>query len=402
MDRKKRVLLAVSGGIAAFKAAAFTSKLVQADYDVKVMMTKNAQQFITPLTFQALARNIVYTDTFEEPDPEGIAHIDVADWADLIFIAPASANLIGKLANGIADDMVTTTLLAATAPIYMAPAMNVHMYSHPAVQRNMKQLEMDGCHFVEPDEGYLACGYTGKGRMAEPEDLLSMVNHFFIRQAHQAWHNKKVVITAGPTQETIDPVRFLSNRSSGKMGFSLAAEAAARGAEVVLISGPTALPTPHGVKRVDVVSAEEMYNSVMEFKAGADLIIKAAAVSDYKPAETSSRKMKKTNEPQELKMERTKDILKELGQTRGKEILVGFAAESNDIKEYAIKKLNNKNADVICANSIIETGQGFQSDMNALTLFFKDGTQSDIPLTSKSEASRNILDALVPLMEESS
>ncbi|SDN26186.1 bifunctional phosphopantothenoylcysteine decarboxylase/phosphopantothenate--cysteine ligase CoaBC [Alkalicoccus daliensis] len=399
MDRKKRVLLAVSGGIAAFKAAAFTSKLVQADYDVKVIMTENAQKFVTPLTFQALARDHVYTDTFTEPDPGYIAHIDIADWADLIFIAPASANVIGKLANGIADDMLTTTLLAATAPVYIAPAMNVHMYAHPAVQRNMKQLEADGFIFVEPDEGYLACGYTGKGRMAEPEDLLSMVDHFFIRKSHPEWHNKKVVVTAGPTQEVIDPVRFLSNRSSGKMGFSLAAEAAARGADVTLVAGPVSLPTPHGVKRMDVVSAEEMYQIVMAQTSHADLIIKAAAVADYRPAETSEKKMKKSNDPLEIKMERTKDILMELGQRKEKTVLVGFAAESNNIKEYALQKLAKKNADVICANSVIEAGHGFQGDTNALTLFFKNGTSADIPLTSKADASRKILDAIAPLME---
>lgn len=401
MERKNRVLLAVSGGIAAFKAAALTSKLVQSGYEVKVMMTPHAGEFITPLTFQALSRSQVYTDTFTEPDPEKIAHIDVADWADVIFIAPASANLIGKLANGIADDMVSTTLLAATAPVYIAPAMNVHMYSHPAVQRNMKQLEEDGFHFVEPDEGYLACGYTGKGRMAEPEDLLSMVNHFFIKKAHPEWHNKKVVVTAGPTQEVIDPVRYLSNRSSGKMGFALAEAAAERGADVTLIAGPVSLPDPHGVKRINVVSAEEMYDAVMAVSEDAELVIKAAAVSDYKPEETSTEKVKKTEGALTLSMRRTKDILQKLGESKTSQILVGFAAESQHIEEYAAQKLKNKNADMICANSITTPGQGFASEMNALTLFLRDGTKKEIALTSKKEAAGKILDTAAALMEGS-
>lgn len=399
MKRKNRVLLAVSGGIAAFKGAAFTSKLVQAGYDVKVMMTQNAQEFVTPLTFQALSRDNVYVDTFTEPDPTGIAHIDVADWADVIFAAPASANLIGKLANGIADDMVTTTMLAATAPVYIAPAMNVHMYSHPAVQRNMKQLEEDGFHFVEPDEGYLACGYTGKGRMAEPEDLLSMADHFFIKQAHPEWHGKKVVVTAGPTQEIIDPVRYLSNRSSGKMGFALAAEAAARGAETVLIAGPVSLPTPHGVRRIDVVSAEDMFQAVMKQKEGAAVIIKAAAVSDYKAAETSEEKTKKTSGELQLTMERTKDILQTLGEEDSNRVLIGFAAESSNIEEYAKQKLSSKNADMICANSIVTEGQGFQADVNALTLYMRGGKVQEIALTSKKNASCQILDAAASIME---
>jgi phosphopantothenoylcysteine decarboxylase / phosphopantothenate---cysteine ligase len=398
MERKKRVLLAVSGGIAAFKAAALTSKLAQAGYEVKVMMTPHAQKFITPLTFQALGRNNVYTDTFYEPDPHGIAHIDVADWADVIFIAPATANVIGKLANGIADDMVTTTLLAATAPVYIAPAMNVHMYTHPAVKRNMKTLEEDGFHFVEPDEGYLACGYTGKGRMAEPEDLMAMIDHFFIKKANPAWHGISVVVTAGPTQEDIDPVRFLSNRSSGKMGFAVAAEAAARGADVTLIAGPVSLATPHGVKRIDVKTAEEMFDAVMHTKKHADMIIKAAAVSDYRPSEKYAHKVKKSTNPASIPMERTKDILEELGRGKENQILIGFAAESNDIEQYAKEKLRKKNADVICANSITTEGQGFQSDQNALHLFFKDGRDQEIKLTSKKHASIELLNAVTPLI----
>ncbi|NJP36409.1 bifunctional phosphopantothenoylcysteine decarboxylase/phosphopantothenate--cysteine ligase CoaBC [Alkalicoccus luteus] len=397
MKGKKRVLLAVSGGIAAFKAAALTSRLVQADYEVKVMMTKNALNFIGEVTFQALSRNPVYTDTFIEPDPEKIAHIDVADWADIIFIAPASADVIARLANGLADDMVSTTIMASTAPKYIAPAMNVHMYANPAVQRNMQRLVQDGYQFVEPDEGYLACGYTGKGRMAEPEDLHAMIDHHFIRAAHPEWHGKRVVITAGPTQEVIDPVRFLSNRSSGKMGFSLAAEAAARGADVTLVAGPVSLDTPHGVNRINVQSAEEMYKAVMNKAEAADVVIKAAAVSDYKPAEPLTEKMKKSAGSETLHMIRTADILAELGTLEKKPVLIGFAAESENVEDYAREKLRKKNVDAICANSVVSEGSGFQVDTNSLDLFFRDGTKDHIPLMSKADAAKQILNHIPPL-----
>ncbi|QKS71487.1 bifunctional phosphopantothenoylcysteine decarboxylase/phosphopantothenate--cysteine ligase CoaBC [Paenalkalicoccus suaedae] len=397
MTRKNRVLLAVTGGIAAFKAAALTSKLVQANFDVKVMMTNSAQEFVTPLTFQALSRDHVYTNTFIEPDPTHIAHIDIADWADLVLVAPASANTIGKLAHGIADDMVTTTMLATTAEVMIAPAMNVHMYSHPAVTRNMEQLKKDGFIFVEPNEGYLACGYTGKGRMAEPEDLLAMVEHYFIKRDYPNWHGKKLIVTAGPTQEVIDPVRFLSNRSSGKMGFAIAQEAAARGAHVTLISGPVELDTPHGVNRIDVTSAEDMYKAVMHHADNQDVIIKAAAVSDYKPKTSEEEKMKKSDKDIPLEMVRTKDILKDLGQQKKKQILVGFAAESSNIEEYAKRKLETKNADIIAANSIVEEGHGFRGDTNALTLFTRKGDQIDVPLTSKKQAAKVLLDEVEKL-----
>ncbi|PRO65280.1 bifunctional phosphopantothenoylcysteine decarboxylase/phosphopantothenate--cysteine ligase CoaBC [Alkalicoccus urumqiensis] len=401
MLETKRVLLAVSGGIAAFKAAALTSKLVQAGFSVKVMMTKNAEKFISPLTFQALSREPVYTDTFEEPDPSQIAHIDIADWADVILCAPASADLIAKMAGGHADDMVTTTLLASTAPVYVAPAMNVHMYAHPAVKRNMDQLKLDGCRFIEPDEGYLACGYTGKGRMAEPEDLLAMMQHHFIYETHPEWHGKKVLVTAGPTREVIDPVRYISNRSSGKMGFALAEEAAARGAHVILIAGPSALPDPHGVTRINVTSAEEMKNAVLKHAEEQDIIIKAAAVSDYRPEKTYAYKVKKTDEDQEVHLERTTDILLELGKIKKeRQTLIGFAAESDDLHTYAVEKLKRKNADMICANSITTPGGGFEADTNALTLFFQNKDNVSIQQTSKKAAAKVILDEAHTLWRE--
>jgi phosphopantothenoylcysteine decarboxylase/phosphopantothenate--cysteine ligase len=390
----------VSGGIAVFKAAALTSKLVQEGYEVKVAMTSSAQEFVTPLTFQALSRDHVYTDTFIEPDPAAIAHIDIADWADLVVVAPATANIIGKLANGIADDMLTTTLLAVTAPVMIAPAMNVHMYEHPAVKKNMRTLESFGYQFIEPDEGYLACGYTGKGRMAEPEDLLSMVNHHFIKKANLAWQGKNVVVTAGPTQEVIDPVRFFSNRSSGKMGYAIAEMAAARGAQVTLISGPVSLPMPHGVKRVSVHNAAEMFSAVNDVFEHADVIIKAAAVADYKPKETFDQKVKKSTGDLMITMERTEDILKSLGERKSHQILVGFAAESENIEAYAKKKLATKNLDVIAANSIVKEGSGFQGDTNELVLYFKNGREVSIPLTTKVAAANQLLDAIKPLLGE--
>ncbi|SER62676.1 bifunctional phosphopantothenoylcysteine decarboxylase/phosphopantothenate--cysteine ligase CoaBC [Salipaludibacillus aurantiacus] len=397
---KKNILLCVTGGIAVFKAAALTSKLIQENYNVKVVMSSSAREFVTPLTFQALSRDHVYVDTFTEPNPAKIAHIDIADWADLVLIAPATANIIGKLAHGIADDMVTTTLLASTAPVMIAPAMNVHMYDHPAVKKNMETLKGFGYDFVEPDEGYLACGYEGKGRMAEPEDLLAVVNHHFIRQSHPNWHGKRVLVTAGPTQEVIDPVRFFSNRSSGKMGYAIAEAAAARGAEVTLISGPVSLDPPHGVRLLPVTSAEEMYNAADAHFGSADIVIKAAAVADYRPKDTHSQKMKKTPGDIQIEMERTKDILKSLGRKKTKQILVGFAAESENIEENARNKVESKRLDLIAANSIVKEGSGFQGDTNELMLYYADGRKIPVPLTTKHEAAGHLLNAIEPLFSE--
>ncbi|WP_096189183.1 bifunctional phosphopantothenoylcysteine decarboxylase/phosphopantothenate--cysteine ligase CoaBC [Evansella halocellulosilytica] len=389
---KKKVLLCVSGGIAVFKAAALTSKLVQNGYDVKVMMTSSAQQFVTPLTFQALSRDRVYTNTFEEKDPAKIAHIDVADWADLVVIAPATANIIGKLANGIADDMITTTLLATRAPVMVAPAMNVNMYAHPAVLRNMQTLEGYGYTFVEPNEGYLACGYEGKGRMTEPEDLIEMIDYHFTKLAYKNWNGKKVLVTAGATREKVDPVRFFTNRSTGKMGYAIANEAAKRGAEVILISGQTSLTPPHGVRVINVQSAEEMYEAVMRAFPDQDIVIKSAAVADYKPKMTFEQKMKKQEGPWKIEMERTKDILKELGEKRTKQILIGFAAESENIEKYARKKLESKKVDMIAANSISSPGSGFEGDTNEVILFKRTGDSVTIPMSTKTEVAKILLD----------
>src|SRR5690625_2059334 len=292
MLKNKNILLGVTGGIAVYKACDLTSKLTQQGANVRVMMTESATKFVSPLTFQALSRNPVYIDTFDEKDPNKIAHIDVADWAEIAIIAPATANIIGKMANGIADDMLTTTLLATRAEIYIAPAMNVHMYANPAVVRNMKKLEHWGNHFIEPGAGYLACGYVGKGRLEEPETIIQTIEDH--QSASTILAGKKILVSAGPTREKIDPVRFFTNRSSGKMGFELAEAAARFGAEVTLVTGPVALNTQQPkINRIDVTTAEDMYGVMTKHFSENEIVIKAAAVADYRPKQTFVDNMKK-------------------------------------------------------------------------------------------------------------
>lgn len=389
MLKGKNIALGVSGGIAAYKAAALTSKLVQAGANVKVIMTNSAQQFITPTTFQALSRQPVYTDTFHEQDPSQIQHIDVADWADLFLVAPATANVIAKMAGGHADDMLTTTLLATEAPVYIAPAMNVHMYSHPAVMNNMKQLDEWGFRFIEPGEGYLACGYVGKGRLEEPETIVRVLEGEMDRK--KILEGKRVLITAGPTREKIDPVRYFTNPSTGKMGFALARQAAALGADVTLIAGPVQLDTPPGVNRFDVTTAEDMFQAVMQHYPDQDIVIKSAAVADYRPKVTYEHKMKKQDGNYVVEMERTKDILFELGQRKEHQYLIGFAAETNDVEHYGRKKLINKNLDAIVINNVGDPGAGFGTDTNASLFLTKKGQEQTYPLQSKDELAARIL-----------
>jgi phosphopantothenoylcysteine decarboxylase/phosphopantothenate--cysteine ligase len=398
----KRIVLGVSGGIAAYKAAALTSKLIQSGAEVRVIMTESATKFITPLTFQALSRNHVYTDTFLEEDPTVISHIDVADWADLIIVAPATANTIGKLANGLGDDMLTTTLLATTAPVWIAPAMNVHMYDNKAVQRNIMTLYNDGYRFIEPSSGYLACGYIGRGRLEEPEKIVELVKEHFTPKKEQLLVGEKIVITAGPTRENVDPVRFFSNRSTGKMGYALAQAAKDFGADVILISGPTNLTPPTGVTFVEVESAANMLDAVMNVFNDASVVIKSAAVADYHPKVTFGQKMKKKDGDLAIEMERTTDILKTLGQKKDGQLLVGFAAETEHVEEYAMKKLQTKNADLIVANNISTEGAGFGGDTNIVTLFYKDGHHQDLPLLSKKDVSERIMNEVVNLLKERS
>lgn len=390
--RNKNIVLGVSGGIAAYKACALTSKLTQKGANVRVVMTENACQFVSPLTFQALSRNPVYTDTFDEKDPEKIAHIDVADWADLIIIAPATANILGKIANGIADDMLSTVILASKAPVYIAPAMNVNMYAHPAVVKNMRELEQSGYYFIEPGAGYLACGWVGKGRLEEPEKIIEVI------EAHQQQQNdlfltgKKVLVSAGPTREKLDPVRFFTNRSSGKMGYAIAEAAADFGAEVTLVSGPTALSLDNqAIHRVDVVTAEEMYKAMHEHFPESDIVIKAAAVADYRPKQIHDQKMKKQDGDLTIEMERTKDILKSLGERKTEQFLVGFAAETNDAIAYGKSKLKKKNLDAIVVNNVAMEGAGFGGDTNIVTYINKFNREIKMERASKRKIAERLL-----------
>ncbi|MDF2904494.1 MAG: phosphopantothenoylcysteine decarboxylase/phosphopantothenate/cysteine ligase, partial [Bacillus sp. (in: firmicutes)] len=385
----KKILLCVTGGIAVYKAAALTSKLTQTGATVKVILSDAAAKFVTPLTFQALSKNDVYTDTFDEKNSKVIAHINLADWADLVLLAPATANTIGKLANGIADNMITTTLLATCAPVWIAPAMNVHMYDHPAVKKNISILDQYGYRFIEPSEGYLACGYIGKGRLEEPEKIIEIMAEFF-NNKNPKLAGRRIVVTAGPTREKIDPVRFITNHSTGKMGYAIAEEAAKEGANVVLISGPVNLQAPNGVTLVRVESAEDMYQAVMEQFENAAVVIKTAAVADYRPKITYDNKMKKKPGESVLELERTKDILFELGQKKTHQILVGFAAETEHVQEYAIGKLQKKNADMIVANNVKAEGAGFGSETNIVTIFKKDGTSLELPKMTKQKVAQNI------------
>jgi phosphopantothenoylcysteine decarboxylase / phosphopantothenate---cysteine ligase len=392
MMQGKRILLCVSGGIAVYKAAALTSKLVQGGAEVKVIMTESARKFVAPLTFQALSRHDVYWDTFDEKDSSKIAHIDLADWADLVLVAPATANIIGKLANGIADDMITTTILATTAQVWIAPAMNVHMYDHPAVKRNIETLFGFGYQFVEPSEGYLACGYIGKGRLEEPEKVVELVDLFFQERDSdkKLLEGRKVVITAGPTREMVDPVRFFSNRSTGKMGYALAEAAVSLGADVVLISGPSVLPIPAGVEFVSVTTAEEMYLRVHEVFPSADIVVKSAAVADYRPKEIFEDKLKKKDGNLVIEFERTKDILMSLGERKTHQYLIGFAAETTNVEEYAKAKLVKKRADMIVANNVKETGSGFGADTNKVSIVTSGGDVRELPLLPKAEVAKEI------------
>ncbi|MBO0994326.1 bifunctional phosphopantothenoylcysteine decarboxylase/phosphopantothenate--cysteine ligase CoaBC [Bacillus sp. SD088] len=392
--KNKNILLGVTGGIACYKAAALTSKLVQSGYSVKVMMTKSATNFVSPLTFQALSRNEVYTDTFIENNPEVIAHIDLADWADLCLVAPATANMLAKLAHGLADDMVSTTLLATTAPVWIAPAMNVHMYQHPAVKKNIQVLNEFGHRFIEPGDGYLACGYVGKGRLEEPETIVAHIDQHFTKP-YQPLKGKKVLITAGPTKEKIDPVRYLTNHSSGKMGYALAEEAEKMGAEVILISGPSTLSVPNGVKFISIETAKEMYDHVLNYFPTVDIVIKSAAVADYRPTQTSQQKIKKKDDNLIVEFERTIDILMELGKQKEHQYLVGFAAETEKLEEHALGKLERKNADMIIANDITTKGAGFSADTNIVTIVQKNQRPKKLPLLSKNETARQILDEIV-------
>ncbi|WP_206165558.1 bifunctional phosphopantothenoylcysteine decarboxylase/phosphopantothenate--cysteine ligase CoaBC [Mammaliicoccus sciuri] len=399
----KNILLAVTGGIAAYKAIDLTSKLTQSGYQVRVMLTEHAKQFVTPLAFQAISRNHVYIDTFDEKDVSEIQHITLADWADAVIVAPATANTISKLANGLADNMVTSTLLATTAPVFIAPAMNVHMLEHPSTVENMSRLRNYGYKFIAPGEGYLACGYVARGRMEEPITILTIIDDYFKEQAQPqtfALKGKNVLVTAGPTVEKVDAVRYFTNRSSGKMGYALAEAARDLGANVTLVSGETNLTQPVGVEFVQVTSAEDMFQAVKSRMNDMDMIIKAAAVADYTPVETSEHKMKKKDGDLQLTFKRTTDILKYLGEHKDKQYLVGFAAETDNVEEYAMGKLKKKNADVIVANHVANEAFGFRSSDNEVDMYFANGDKVPIAKASKQKVAIKILNEITSRWED--
>ena len=391
----KKIVLGVSGGIAAYKACELVSRLKKLNADVHVIMTASAEKFVTPLTFQSLSLNQVAVDMFDTPNYWEIEHISLAKLADVIVIAPATANIIGKLANGIADDMLSTTIMATKAKVLIAPAMNTNMYENPVLQRNIKLLSELGYIMIPPTEGRLACGDVGKGKMAEPavieKSIIDLLN------PGQDMAGRTVLVTAGPTREAIDPVRFISNNSTGKMGYAIARQAALRGAKVYLVSGPTILDTPIGVERYDVISAEEMYNKVMELFPMCDIVIKAAAVADYAPMNAYSQKVKKSENQLELKLKKNPDILFELGKIKGDKILVGFAMETENLVENAAEKVKKKNLDFIAANDLNEAGAGFAAETNAVKLIDREGNIENIPLKMKDEIADIILDRIVNL-----
>ncbi len=392
MLKGKKIVLGVSGGIAAYKACELVSRLKKLEAEVHVIMTDSAARFVTPLTFQSLTLNQVAVDMFEAPKYWEIEHISLAKLADVFVIAPATANIIGKLANGIADDMLTTTAMATKAQVIIAPAMNTNMYDNPVVQRNIKLLKELGYSFAEPEEGRLACGDVGKGKMADPAVIeKAIIDALSLKQD---FAGKTILVTAGPTREAIDPVRFISNHSTGKMGYAIAEKAAQRGAKVYLVSGPTNLETPCGVTRLDVVSAKEMHSKVMELFPVCDIVIKAAAVADYAPETAYSQKLKKSAEELELKLTKNPDILYELGKIKGDKIIVGFAMETEQLVENAALKVRKKNLDFIVANDLNEAGAGFAADTNIVKLIDGDGNIESIPLKKKHEVADIILDRI--------
>ena len=398
----KNILVGVTGGIAAYKSAGIVSLLKKKGYNVKVVMTKNATKIIGPLTLETLSRNRIYVDMWDNNPHYEVEHISLADWADMVLIAPATYNIIGKIANGIADDMLTTILAAVSVrkPVFFALAMNVNMYENPILKENINKLKSFGYRFIDAEEGLLACNYSAKGRMSEPEDIVDEIERYSIFSKFEnfdiALKGKKILITSGRTKENIDPVRYLSNNSSGKMGYSLAQAAADLGAEVTLISGPTDLKVPNGLKNfISVESALEMYEKVDEYFKNTDIFIACAAVADYRPKEYKKEKIKKSDSDFVIELVRNPDILLEMSRKKEKQLLVGFAAETNNIKENALKKLEKKNLDIIVANNASAMG----SDENVIEIIKKDRTSVKISQKSKMELAYDILSEVICELE---
>ena len=390
MLKNKCVVLGVTGSIAAYKIANLASALKKMHCDVQVIMTQNATQFITPVTFETLTGNKCLVDTFDRNFTFEVEHISVAKKADLVLVAPASANVIGKLAHGIADDMLTTTILACKCPKYISPAMNTGMYENPVVQDNLKTLAHYDWQIIDPACGYLACGDTGAGKMPEPEVLLSYILRELAYEKDLT--GKKVLVTAGPTQEAIDPVRFIGNRSSGKMGYAIACDAARRGADVILVSGPTALAAPRNVTVIPVESTQEMLDACLTVYDSVDAVIKAAAVADYRPHEKAAQKIKKNEESLTIDLDKNPDILKLLGEKKTHQFLVGFAAETQNLIANAAAKVQKKHLDMIVANDVTAPGAGFSTDTNIVKLLFPDGSIKEPGLMSKEDVGNLILD----------
>ena len=390
--KKKNIILGVSGGIAAYKSVELLRLLVKQGANVRVIMTENAQWFVGPLTFEALSAQPVCTDLFEKNDVASIRHIQWAEAADAVVIAPATANIIGKLSSGIADDALSTFLLAVTCPVIVCPSMNTHMFESRAVQRNLETLRADGHFIVAPESGTLACGTTGPGRLPEPEDIVDRISYYL---STKDLKDKKILVTSGPTREPVDPVRFISNPSSGKMGFAVARAAEYRGGAVTLITGPTHLPDPNNVKVIRIQTAREMARAVFENVEHSDIIIKTAAVSDYRPKDPSTQKIKKEKGELVLYLERTQDILKEIGRRKKDQILVGFAAETENLEQHAETKRVEKNLDIIVGNIVGEPSSGFGADTNKVTLFYKDGTQEPLPVMGKDAVAHILLDRIL-------
>jgi phosphopantothenoylcysteine decarboxylase / phosphopantothenate---cysteine ligase len=393
-EKQQVVVLGVTGGIACYKAVELVRILITAGFKVHVIMTRGATEFVTPLTFQTLSGNPVATETFNLTQESEIGHINLADAADLFVIAPATANVIGKVANGIADDLLTTVLMATQAPVLIAPAMNVHMYKNPILQENLRKLRRVGYHIMEPADGFLACGYEGKGRLPDADKIAEEIDRLLKKKDLTA---ERVLITAGANREPLDPVRYISNRSSGKMGYALARAALRRGAEVTLISGPTALEPLAGVRMVSVITAAEMREAVLREYPRCTAVIMAAAVSDYRPVVTAEKKIKRGSGDIELHLQANADILKELGESKDGKWLIGFAAETEDLTANAQKKLRDKNIDMVVANNVAEEGSGFDGDTNVATIVDRTGAIRSLPLMSKDDLADCILDHFIAL-----
>jgi len=390
--KNKNIVLCVCGGIAAYKSVELLRLLVKQGASVKVIMTQSAKKFVAPLTFEAISGHSVYSDLFETDPDASIKHIDWADKADAVVVAPATANIIGKMANGIADDAMSTFILALKSPLILAPSMNTYMYESLPVQRNLDTLENDGIIIMEPDAGELACGTSGPGRLPEPEHIADKLKSLLTPKDLKG---QTVLVTAGPTQEYIDPVRFISNPSSGKMGFAIATAAGQRGAQVVLITGPVHLPDPRGILTIRVKTAKEMGDAVFEHMNHSNIIIKTAAVSDYTPVDKSEQKIKKIKNEMVLSLKKNLDILKEIGAQKKNQILVGFAAETEQLEKHATGKLIKKNLDMIVGNIVGTESSGFQSNTNKVTFFYKDGTKEPFDSMEKEAVAHILFDRII-------